>query len=245
MNCAFFIRSYWKDLEWLELCLRSIERHCYGFSEVVVVVPESSRAWLMRRPLPSWARLLHCPVYADDYLGQQVTKLHADLYTQADLIVHVDADCIFTRATQPRDLAPDNRPVAVTRPIAELGRHYPWRLPTEEFLGFTVDLDFMQQSPFTYPRWLYPILRHHCQQLHGRSIEEHVLSRPPRGFSEFNALGAYAHRHHREHFDFRPADDPRVFLPHCDWYWSWGGITPEIRERIEAAIEVSTPEPIA
>jgi hypothetical protein len=245
MSCALFIRSYWKDLEWLELCLRSIERHCHGFSEVVVVVPESSQAWLVRHPLPGTFRLLYCPVYVDDYLGQQVTKLHADLYTQADLIFHVDADCIFMRATKPRDLAPDSRPVVVTQPIAELGRHYPWRLPTEEFLGFKVELDFMQQPPFVYPRWLYPIVRHHCRQLHGRSIEEHVLSRPPRGFSEFNVLGAYAHRYHGENFDFRRADGPHVPPPHCDWYWSWGGITTEIRARIEEAIEARTPGPIA
>jgi hypothetical protein len=243
MNCALFIRSYWKDLEWLALCLRAIERHCYGFSEVVVVVPESTRAWLVRRPLPGGARLLYCPLYGDDYLGQQVTKLHADSYTQADLIVHVDADCIFTRATGPRDLAPGYLPVVVTRPVTELGRHYPWQRPTQEFLGFEVDLDFMQQPPFAYPRWLYPLVRQHCQQLHGQSIEEHVLSRPPRGFSEFNVLGAYAHRHHGKHFAFCAADSPHRPAPRCDWYWSWGGITPAIRGRIEAALATPTSAP--
>lgn len=234
MDTALFIRSYWKDLEWLQLCLRSIERHCDGFAEVVIVVPESSRAWLARTLLPQGVRLVYGPSYADDYLGQQVTKLQADLYVEADHIVHADADCIFTRATRPHDLAPGGRPRVVTRPIIELGRHYPWRKPTEEFLGFAVELDFMQQPPFVYPRWLYSLLRKHCVERHGMTIERYVTSRPPRGFSEFNVLGAYAHRHHPECFDFLPAGSVAALPPHCDWYWSWGGITPEIRERIEA-----------
>ena len=234
MNTAILIRSYWKDLDWLQLCVRAIERHCHGFSEVVVVMPESSRPWVLRDPLPSDARLIYGPDYADDYLGQQVTKLQADLLVDADLIMHVDADCIFTRATQPQDLTPGGRPLVLMRPIAELGRHYPWQRPTEDFRGFAVDLDFMQQPPFVYPRWLYPLLREHCLATHGVPIEHYVMRRPPRGFSEFNALGAYAFRHHAEAFDFRRMR--RDLAPQCDWYWSWGGLTPEIRLRIEAGL---------
>lgn len=238
MNTSILIRCYWKDLDWLQLCLRAIECHCHGFSEVVVVVPESSRAWVLRNPLPSCARLIYGPVFSDDYLGQQVTKLQSDLFVEADLIMHVDADCIFTRATQPQDLAPGGRPLVLTRPIAELGRHYPWRHPTEEFLGFAVNLDFMQRPPFVYPRWLYPLLRQHCLATHGLPIERYVMSRPLRGFSEFNALGAYAFRHHAEAFDFRCIGSD-VPPPHCDWYWSWGGLTPEILQRIEAGLAVA------
>jgi hypothetical protein len=236
MDSALFIRSYWKDLDWLQLCIRSIMRHCRGFAEVVVVVPESSRPWLMRSPLPGGVPLVFCPVYADDYLGQQVTKLYADQFVDADIIVHVDADCVFTRSTWPEDLAPGGHPQVPTRPIAELGRHYPWRRPTQEFLGFAVDLDFMQQPPFVYPRWLYPLLRRHCLATHGQSIERYVMSQPPRGFSEFNALGAYAFRHHAEAFDFPPIGSAEAPPPRCDWYWSWGGVTPDIRERIEAGL---------
>jgi hypothetical protein len=240
MATSLFVRTYWKDLDWLQLCLRSIDRYCCGFAEVVVAVPESSRPWMLRSTLPGAARLVYIPTYADDYLGQQVTKLNADLYTAAAFIAHVDADCIFVRSTRPEDLAPDGRPRLATRPIAELGRHYPWRRPTETFLGFPVELDFMQQPPFVYPRWLYPLLRDHCLATHGVSIERYVTSRPPRGFSEFNVLGAYAFRHHAEHFDFPTIGTPSAPPSHCDWYWSWGGITPEIRRRIEARLEAET-----
>ena len=239
MDMALFIRTYWKDLDWLQLCLRSIERHCRGFAEVVIALPESSRPWVELSTLPRGVRRAYVAVYPDDYLGQQVTKLQADLHTEAGFIAHVDADCIFTRTTQPEDLAPARRPRLLTRPISELGRHYPWQHPTEAFLGFAVDLDFMQQPPFVYPRWLYPLLRRHCLEMHGVPIERYVTNRPPRGFSEFNALGAYASRHHGEHFDFPAIGTPGAPPSHCDWYWSWGGLTPEIRRHIESGLDAA------
>jgi hypothetical protein len=243
LSSAIFIRSYWKDLDWLELCLRAIAHHCRGFKEVVVALPEASRPWLVHRPLPSDVRMVYVKNCADDYLGQQVSKLYADQFIDADFIVHVDADCMFKQATCPELLLPDGRPRIYTRPIAELGRHYPWRLPTEAFLGEQVALDFMQQPPFIYPRWLYPALRRYCVERHGMELDDYVLSRPARGFSEFNVLGGYALRHHPAEFSFPPMVAPQAADACCDWYWSWGGLTPEIRRRIAAHLTASGQQP--
>jgi hypothetical protein len=236
MRVSILVRSYWKDLEWLQFCLRGIERYCRGFAEVVVAMPESSRPWMVRYKFSPVARFVFGPNYADDYLGQQVTKLHADVILDADWIVHVDADCIFRRVTRPEDLAVDGRPRIPTRPIADLGRHYPWRRATEEFLGGSVELDFMQRPPFVYPRWLYAELRRYCLETHGVTLTHYVIARPPRGFSEFNALGAYAHRRAPEAFEFPDIDDARLPPPVCDWHWSWGGIDHSVRQRIEATL---------
>src|ERR1700694_677382 len=97
VSCALFIRAYWKDLDWLELCLASRTRYCSGFHDVVVTIPRGSEPWLRRACLPRVARIEFCRDYRDDYLGQQSTKLHADTFTDADFICHVDADCIFVR----------------------------------------------------------------------------------------------------------------------------------------------------
>jgi hypothetical protein len=235
VTCDIFVRSYWKDLAWLELCLASVARFCVGFREVVVVVPRSSEAWLRRRlGRLEGARLELGPDYPDDYLGQQVTKLHADDYTDADLVCHVDSDCIFCAPTRPDDLLDSGRPRIVTRPYALLDRHWPWRRPTEEFLGQVVTHDFMQRPPFVFPRWLYARLREHALRRHGVRLERYVLSRPPRGFSEFNALGAYAHAYHPEAFAWIDASVVEPGPPSCRWYWSWGGLdaatADEVRE---------------
>jgi len=216
----------------LEYALASVARWCRGFLEVVVVTPRSS-AGRVRRALPSWTRLVVCPDYRDDYLGQQVSKLHADEYTDADLVCHLDSDMLFTRPTTPADLLDDGRVRVVRRPVADLGRHRPWLVPTEAFLGWPVAYDFMQEPPFTFPRWLYGEVRAHALAAHGVHLDTYVTSRPPRGFSEFNVLAGYAYALHRMAFSWRDADDAdRPAL--CRWYWSRGGLDGALRRELDA-----------
>lgn len=239
-NCDIIIRSYWRDFDWLTLCLRAIERHCVGFAEVILVIPRSSEPWLRRHPeLPSTVRLELCPDYDDDYLGQQVSKLHADELSEAALICHVDSDCIFRRLTTPDDLAPGGKPRIYARPVHELPRHWPWLAPTEGLLGWRPTHDFLQCPPFTFPRWLYRELRDWTLETKGVSLADWVVSRPPRGFSEFNALAAYAYEHHREQFVWTRAVDIGEAERCCQWYWSWGGLDAALRREIEDLISPS------
>ncbi|MBS0446433.1 MAG: hypothetical protein JSR59_10850 [Proteobacteria bacterium] len=238
MSCALFIRTYWKDIDWLRCCLRAIERHAHGFDEVAVAIPVSSKPWIARVRLPGWVRWIEVPAYADDYLGQQVTKLHADTLVDADYIAHLDADCLLRRAMHAGDLIRDGRPTIVTRPTVELGRHHPWRAPTETYLGHAVELDYMQQPPFVYPRWLYAALRRHALERFGEPIDAYILRQPPRGYSEFNVLGAWAHRHAPDAFRFIPATDAGDAW--CDWHWSWGGLPFELRAELESEDAAAT-----
>jgi len=238
MTTDILIRSYWRDLPWLQYCLRAIDRFCVGFREVVLVVPKKSEPWLKRYPpLPGHVRLALCPDYRDDYLGQQVTKLYADTWSDADLICHVDADFIFARRVCPGDLTSDGLPRIYTRPTADLPRHWPWTRPTEEFLGWTPSHDYMQHPPFLYPHWLYSGLRRWWEAGRDLSAADWVLSRPPRGFSEFNALGAFAHVFHRDAFAWLPIGEADGAHPECRWYWSWGGLDAATRRDIEDLIQ--------
>ncbi len=217
-TCDVFVRSYWRDFDWLPRCLEAIGAFARGFRETIVVVPRSSRSRLRKVALPPGVRVEACPDYRDDYLGQQVTKLTADSYTDADFVCHLDSDCILSRPVTPGDLIVDGAPVVATLPYAQLGRHWPWRGPTESFLLRTVEHDFMQRPPFVYPRWLYGELREFAQSGHGVDLETYVTSRPPRGFSEFNALGAFAEAEHPDRFAWVDASDCARF---CRWFWSW------------------------
>jgi hypothetical protein len=239
MNCDILIRTWRKDLPWVELCLAAIERYARGFRSVVVVLPRSAEPWL-RRYVRSSARVRVelCRDFPDDYLGQQVTKLFADTYSDADLVCHVDSDCILSRPTTPEDLAPHGRPRVVMRPYSLLGRHWPWRGPTEEFLRWPVEHDFMQQPPFVYPRSLYSEVRAHSEVVHRQDIETYVMSRPPRGFSEFNVLGAFGRVRHPDDFIWVDSslEDPGRGCSR--WYWSWAGLDRSTRKEIEALLAV-------
>src|SRR5437016_2118310 len=93
-----FIRTYFRDFRWLDLSLRSIGKFVQGFRRIVIVMPASSFERLRNCAISpsSRATVLCCSEYSDDYLGQQVSKLQADEFTDASLIAHVDSDSIFT-----------------------------------------------------------------------------------------------------------------------------------------------------
>ncbi|MFD9354652.1 hypothetical protein [Streptomyces sp. NPDC060031] len=227
----------------MRYALAAVRKWCRGFAEVIVVTPRTGAA-AVRRAAGGGVRLEVGPDYRDDYLGQQVSKLHADEFTAADLICHIDSDMIFSRPVSPADLLVDGRPWIVRRAVAELGRHRPWLAPTESFLGRTVAFDFMQQPPFTFPRRLYPELRALCLERHGIPLDRYVAGRPPRGFSEFNVLGAHAHAAHRPSFtwyDAKSADAPPLL---CRWYWSRAGIDSGLRQELDLVVrEPPTAEP--
>jgi hypothetical protein len=218
----------------LHYALTAIRTWCRGFTEVVVVTPRTGSS-AVRRAVSGDVRLEVCPDYRDDYLGQQVTKLYADDFTASEFICHVDSDVIFTRPVTPAALFADGRPWIARRPVSDLGRHRPWLAPTETFLGQPVTHDFMQQPPFTYPRWIYPELRALCVERHGLPLDRYVMGQRPRGFSEFNVLGAHAHTAHPASFTWYEATSgqvPRL----CRWYWSRAGIDADLRRELDRTV---------
>jgi hypothetical protein len=96
-----------------------------------------------------------------------------------------------------------------------------------------VQYDFMRHPPFLFPRWFYKEVREHAIAAHGVDIETYITAQPPRGFSEFNVLGALGWRRHRAAFAWVDATAPASRKPHCRWYWSWGGIDDSIRAEIQ------------
>jgi hypothetical protein len=238
MTCDIVIRTYWRDFDWLVFSLRSIERYCRGFRRVIVIVPGSSVPWLRRHPpLPPFVQLRTCTDFSDDYLGQQVTKLNVDRESDAEFICHVDADCVFTREACPADLIIDGRPRIYVRRVSDLPRHWPWTAPTADFLGEMPTHDFMQCPPFVYPAWLYSKLREWTQRAKGVSLDEWVLSRPPRGFSEFNALGAFAYSCFPDRFIWIRADDIGEEERACHWFWSRERPDPAVVSNFEGAAD--------
>jgi hypothetical protein len=237
------IRSYYRDLEWLRYCLRSIDRFCSGFHRVLVVVPESCRERIRRSPLDG-VEVAYCPNYPDDYLGQQVTKLYADTMSEADYILHVDSDCTFKLPVRPADFFWEGRPQLMITPNEFFRINPPWQRETERTLGFAVNFDYMRRHPHIYPRWLYGELRAHVRAHHGRELADYVLAQPPQGFSEFNAMGALAHHRFSSEFSWEKWLSSDYDEKFCRIHWSWGGLTPEIREELEAILANSGPSAV-
>ena len=164
-----------------------------------------------------FARLVLCEPYANDYIGQQITKLMSHTFVAEDVIFHVDSDCIFFEPTDLSRYMDGDVPLLFHRSYDSLYRRFvaiPWQEVTSRFMLRQVDHEFMCGFPFAYPRALYEDLHAWFVATHGfdyGAIEGHLLQKD--AFSEFNLLGAFSFQAGRRYntpvsfeetgFDFR------------------------------------------
>jgi glycosyltransferase involved in cell wall biosynthesis len=231
MSISIFIRTYKNDLEWLQYCLKSIHKYVTGYNKIVVCIPENQQHLLKDFNLHN---VVTSPIYKDDYLGQQVSKLMADTYCNSEYVVYVDSDCVFT---EPVDLSKrmffNGKPIVYKTLYTKVGDAICWKEPTEKALNrIGVEWEYMRRMPIIYKSETIKDLRDYLELIHNRTLENHVIDRPFRQYSEFNVLGAYAESFCKEYYHFHDTDygiEPN-FLNQA---WSWGGITNDIRKQLE------------
>ncbi len=221
MDLDLLIRSFYRDLGWLRLCLKSLS-FLAGYRRAVVVLPMSTLDRVDVADLASAPRVVirACRDYPDgDYLGQQITKLHADRHTDADVIVHLDSDQLFA---EPCDLSTelfdeDGRlrlGIGSDRPPGD-----GWARCPREYYGRPLDWDVPPLSPLALPRHVYAGLRADCAARHGMSIVDYARRATATRFSEHALLRAHALVTEPDRyglFDVRERD----LLPQCRTYSS-------------------------
>ncbi len=243
MTYSILIKSFKKDFGWLAYCLKSIHKFATGFSEVVVIIPDDCDLPLTAERLVK----IHEPGpvasspnnHGTGYTFQQIVKMNADKYTTSDMVVHLDSDCVFTKPVTPNDLMVDEKPLWLMTPFADI-------LPTDKnleahfesikaFSGIPPEFEMMRRHSQMIPRWAYGCFRNYVQEKHGQSFETWALSQPFRGVTEFNFIGQFLHREFPNFIHFH---DTRFGIPpsFVEQYWSWSGITPEIRLAMEALL---------
>ena len=217
------IRSYVGDFQWLGYALRSLHKRTKEFGQTHIVVPAGQTELLKHLTLE---KIYECPIYSDDYLGQQVTKMMADTYSNADYIMHVDSDLIFLQDVTPETFIVDGKPIIYYEPYSVVGME-PWYPIVSDVLGWNPEHEFMRRFPFLYPRWLYAELRQYLETRHCNTFENYVSRRPYRSFTEFNIIGEYAWKMHHDKFEWRnPHTDPT----YVKQFRSWDGIDSYIGE---------------
>ena len=193
-----------------------------GYRQVIVIVPRASLQRIDPRVISSspGVQLRACPDYADDYLGQQVTKLHADRFTDAETILHLDSDQVFIApCALPDRLFHDGCPriafdLRGRRPVTD-----GWRRCPAEFLREPIPVDLTTPLPLALPRHVYGALRKVCQRLHRRSIADYVLAGRADRFCELALLRAYALTRESERYAWFDAARHEL-LPECRTFWS-------------------------
>lgn len=232
MTCDIIIKSYSGDFPWLAYCLRSIQRFAAGFRNVIVVTPVGQTP-----PTGAVETVFSVHEYGDGYMFQQCVKLHADAYSDADYLCHMDSDTIFTRSVSPSDLIVDGKVRWLHTPYASIdsGDGQTWKEPTAKVMMQPVPHEFMRRHPLVTPRWALEGFRHWMWKAHGMSLERYIMAQPGRSFSEWNALGAWLWFYHRDKVHWQNTDED-LGTSFVHQSFSWGGLSDAIRADLERAL---------
>jgi len=228
MTYDIFYRTYAGDAVWLEYSLQSIHKFVTGYSSVIVTAPESSRSVIEPIVLKHGFKFIACQaLHRNDYVGQQATKMYADLYTTSDLVVHVDSDVIFTKPVTLQSFlnAEGIKPLNLKSAYANINT--PWKKVTESHVGFKVHYEYMRRIPLVYPREIYKHTRHHLEKVHGITFNKFIRSMrsATSSISEFNIIGAISERYYPNCIEWQDTHGTVPIPEHyAIQYWSWGGI---------------------
>jgi hypothetical protein len=148
------IKTYPQDYDWLPGLWKSLAR-VRGYRSVVLLLEEQYPA---PPNLPANVVVARSRQYVGtDYpsdLGAVVERLRAWAYTDADRILYVDSDCVFSRDvdlhTEPTINA--ERPIVLWRPWEEAGGAAFLRAPAARTLGYDPPRETMCRYPFCFPR---------------------------------------------------------------------------------------------
>jgi hypothetical protein len=249
VTTSIFIKSYPPDFGWLAYCLKSIHRFSSGFHEIVVVIPEGSNLSLTQErvikiPEPQTGNGMH----GIGYVTQQLAKMSADKYCTGDNICFLDSDCILVKPVTPNDLMVESvesdgeetcKPLWLMTPMIEVTsgdkNAHAHATSMREFSGEDSEFEFMRRHSQVVPKWALGCFRDYVQERHQMSFSQWAVAQPFRGVTEFNFLGQFLYREYRNFIHFH---DTRFGIPESfvKQYWSWSGLTPEIRSEIEAIL---------
>lgn len=234
MKADIFIRTYEKDLEWLKYCLKSISKYVTGYRQIIICIPDPQRKLLDGWNLTA-EKIVTCPVYKEDYLGQQISKLKAYEHTDADVLIFIDSDCCFNKPVDfQKELFQDGKPIIYKTLYEHVGEAICWKEITEKTLGEPLQFEYMRRLPFVFLSKTLRSADLFLKIKHGKDSEEYIMGQPGRHFSEFNYMGAYADQYEKESYCIKNTEIDGYGNMYLKQNWSWGGITPEIKEEMEA-----------
>jgi hypothetical protein len=148
------IKTYPTDYDWLVYAFRSLDR-VQGYRDIVVLLEEQypEPPCLPMRSVVRRTRRYVGTDYASN-LGSVVERLRAWSYTDADRILYVDSDCVWSRDI---DLQEDpainaERPVVLWRSWEEAEGAAFLREPAARTLGYDPQRETMCRYPFCFPR---------------------------------------------------------------------------------------------
>lgn len=247
MKHQVLIASYKKDFVWLQYCLWTLHKFSRGFLPPVISVSsrDAHEAGIIARNHYPGATVVvkDGPPDLGNLRAQVSMMLGDEMCPEADYVWLVGSDCVVSRDFSPSPFFRNEKPVMLVNSYELLLKHAPgiepWRVGTEQALGWKPEFEYMRRLPLMYPRELFPRVRGHVSNLHRLPFEEYVYRvgayaqasnrSDAANFSESNVLGAFADRFMHDAYEWVNLDSDYAGemskLPNpMIQFWSHGGL---------------------
>lgn len=241
-----------RDFDWLVLALKCASKYLHGFQGITVAHP-NQEAERFRPLLDQFAIRLHGynEVPGKGHIQHMAVMASADLFLPAGTryVLTTDSDGMMHTPSTPEHFAWDDKPHWIIRSWDSLITEDPrnpgskvisdnmqWRGPTAAQLGFDPPVFSMCMNIQLMPLDLLASYRNHIESVQGKNFHQYMIegrNEFPPNRMDFTALGAFFYQFHRARFRWFDVSNPPYPKDRKKAYWSWGGITPEIRAEIE------------
>lgn len=226
MNVQILMVTHGKDLAFAKYAVKAIEKFATGFGPLVVVVPERDRL--------AFEKIAKCVVGFSEREAKGMLHhmgmicMADDLLPNADAILHLDADCLFTEPVTPADYIIDGKPVLVRQAyesFKEYKTRYSWKKCVQAATGIDPIYETMCRHPSVHLPCTYQKTRELIEKTTGQNWMEYILScrnEFPQTFAEFPTLGAVAYEHFRDLYHW--IDVENIPKSKVKEFWSHGGL---------------------
>jgi hypothetical protein len=127
-------------------------------------------------------------------------EMMADIYCAgADMIMHMDSDCVFTEPVTPHDYMLQSKPVLMYASYAWLETQQAnllmWQKCVENALGWKPDNEFMRRHPAVHFPHVYRKARELIELNTGKKMDDYIRNGRnefPQTFAEYPTLGEVA-----------------------------------------------------
>lgn len=198
-----FIRTFYKDFKILNKCIDSIKKNASGYRDIIVCVKQRELDLLKKSINTDGIKIVYDANYPDniDYCGQQICKMNADFYTDAEYVLFVDSDCEAFPGFDIEKMMFDNdsdKILVLKDYWASVGDANVWKGCLEE-LNLLTPYEFMRRFPLIYPTRILKNLREYVKsQINKDFINSCLYIYNKRKLSEFNIMYSFLYLHHPE-----------------------------------------------
>lgn len=210
-DCQLLVCATEKEIPWLNVCLRSVQKFWRGsISPIVVLTPEC------RKELPDVIKELQSYVVFQEKEYHEIVRMTADSYLSAPLVLFIDVHAMFIR---PCDITTfsdgNNRPTVsienysstICRPNIDNSCVQNRRWVIEEIFGSLPDFEFSGRDPIMFHRHSIRRLRESIETKNRRPVADLMRNYAPDYFSSCNFIGEYCYKKENASYDWVPVSD--------------------------------------